>query len=55
MNSEDKALIEKFGITSELKTIFHFDGHRYERLRDAASYAKTRPRPRLQPKIEHEN
>ena len=55
MNSEDKALIEKFGITSELKTIFHFDGHRYERLSDAVNYAKTRPRPRLQPKIEHEN
>ncbi len=55
MNSEDKALMEKYGIAAEAKTIFHFAGHRYERLSDAVNYAKTRPRPTLQPKIEHEN
>ena len=55
MNSEDKALMEKFGITVETKTIFHFGGHRYERLSDAVNYAKTKSRLALQPKIEHEN
>jgi hypothetical protein len=40
MNTEDKALMEKFGITAEVKTIFHFGGYRYERLNDAVNYAK---------------
>ena len=55
MNSDDKALMEKFGITTESKTIFYFGGHRYERLSDAVNYAKQGPRPALQPKIQHEN
>ena len=55
MNSDEKALMEKFGITAELKTIFHFDGHKYERLSDAVNYAKTRPRSAVKPKIQHEN
>ena len=55
MNSEDQALIEKYGITVETMTIFHFAGYRYERLSDAVNYAKTRPRTALRPKIEHEN
>jgi hypothetical protein len=55
MNSEDKALMEKFGITAESKTVFHFGGHRYERLNDAVNYAKTRPDSALQPKLQHEN
>ena len=55
MNSDDKALMEKFGITAESKTIFHFAGHKYERLADAVNYAKTRPRSAENPKIQHEN
>lgn len=55
MNSEDKALMEKFGITVETKTIFHFAGHRYERLSDAVNYAKTRQFEASSPKIQHEN
>ena len=55
MNSNDKALMEKFGITAEVKTIFHFDGQKYERLSDAVNYAKTRPRSAAKPKIQHEN
>lgn len=55
MNSDDKKLMEQFGITAESKTIFHFDGHRYERLSDAINYAKTRAHPVLKSKIQHEN
>ena len=55
MKSEDKALVEKFGITAETKTIYHFDGHRYERLNDAVNYAKKKASAALQPKIQHEN
>ena len=55
MNTEDKALMERLGVTAESKTIFRFDGHKYERLSDALNYAKTKPRPPLQPKIQHEN
>ena len=54
MNSEDKALMERLGITAQSKTIFHFAGHRYERLSDAVNYAKTRPRP-TEPKVQHES
>ena len=55
MNSDDKKLMEEFGITAESKTIFHFDGHRYERLSDAVNYAKTRTQPELTAKMQHEN
>ena len=55
MNSDDKKLMEEFGITAEAKTIFHFDGHRYERLSDAVNYAKKRKRPVPEPGIQHEN
>lgn len=55
MNSDDKALMEKFGISAESKTIFYFDGHRYERLSDAVNYAKKKARPDLEPRLQHEN
>ena len=55
MNSEDKKLMEQFGVTAETKTISHFDGHRYERLSDAINYAKTRAHPTLKPKIHNES
>ncbi len=40
MNDEDKAAMEKFGITYEQKLIFTFQGHKYERLADAVKYAE---------------
>lgn len=55
MTSDEKKLMEEFGITAESKTIFHFDGHRYERLSDAVNYAKTKARPRQKPDIQHEH
>jgi hypothetical protein len=51
MNSDDKALMEKFGITAEVKTIFHIGGYRYERLNDAVNYAKKAERG--DPKRQH--
>ena len=40
MIDDDKRLMDEYGITSEAKEIFHFEGHRYDRLSDAMSYAK---------------
>ena len=40
MTDEEKRAMDQFGITCEKKTIFHFQGHRYERLNDALNYAK---------------
>jgi hypothetical protein len=42
MDDSDKKLMAEHGITSETKTVFHYLGHRYERLADAVSYAKIR-------------
>lgn len=55
MNSEDKALMDKLGITAESKTIFHFAGFKYDRLSDAAAYAEKQPRPAPQTKTQHED
>jgi hypothetical protein len=40
MTDEDKIAMEQFGITYEQKTIFTFQGHKYERLADALKYAE---------------
>ena len=40
MTDEQKLAMEKFGITSETKSVFHFEGHKYDRLEDALKYAK---------------
>jgi hypothetical protein len=40
MTDKDERTMEKYGITSETKVIFHFQGHRYDRLSDAVNYAK---------------
>ena len=42
MNDEEMQLMEKYGITSETKMLFHFQGHRYDRLDDAIKYAESR-------------
>ena len=39
MTDEQRLAVEKFGITSETKTVFHFEGHKYDRLEDALKYA----------------
>ena len=40
MTEEDKRTMDKYGVTCETKTIYHFEGHRYDRLADAVDYAK---------------
>ena len=40
MTEEQKKTMEQFGITYETKTIFYFQGHRYDHLDDAIKYAK---------------
>ena len=39
---EDERVMDEYEITSETKVIFHFEGHRYDRLSDAVNYAKSR-------------
>lgn len=39
-DEEEKDLMNQYGITSEAKTVFHFQEHKYDRLEDAVSYAK---------------
>lgn len=45
MTDEDKLSMQKYGITSEAKVIYHFQGHRYDRLSDAVSYAEKQSAP----------
>ena len=39
MTTDDQTM-EKYGITSQTNTTFHFAGHKYQRLEDAVNYAK---------------
>ena len=41
-SDQDKKLMAEFGITSQIKVLFYYGGHTYERLADAVSYAKKR-------------
>lgn len=40
MTEEQKFAMEKYGITCHTKSVFHFEGHKYDRLEDALKYAK---------------
>ena len=40
MTEQETRLMEKYGITFETKTVFHFQSHKYERLADALNYAE---------------
>ncbi len=44
MTDDDKRVMDEHGITSETKVVFHFEGHRYDRLSDAVNYAKNQHR-----------
>lgn len=44
MTDDDKRVMDEYGITSETKVVFHFEGHRYDRLSDAVNYAKNQHR-----------
>ena len=37
---EDKTLMAQYEITQDLKPVYFYKGHKYEKLSDAVSYAK---------------
>jgi hypothetical protein len=39
MDEQEQKLMAEHGITAENKAIFHYGGHRYERLADAVNFA----------------
>jgi len=41
MSEQDKMLMAEFGITSTVKEEYRYKEHRYDRLSDALSYART--------------
>ena len=49
MNEEEKELAKLYGITVEHKTVYLYQGHRYERLNDALNYAKLDTERRQRP------
>lgn len=40
MNETEKRMVERYGIRSEQKTVYFYNGHKYDKLKDAISYAK---------------
>jgi hypothetical protein len=40
MTNQELKEMKRLGITSETKTIFHFQGSKYDRLLDAIAYAR---------------
>ena len=40
MTEEEKELMERYGITAEQKTVYHYLSFRYDHLNDALSYAR---------------
>jgi len=40
LTEEDKVLMDQYNITSETRTLFYSDGYKYDKLKDALSYAK---------------
>ena len=45
MNEHDESLMAKYGITTETKVLFYYEGYRYERLADAVNYARLQQPP----------
>ncbi len=39
MDEHERELMAQYGITAETRTVFLFEGYRYERLTDAVNYA----------------
>lgn len=39
-SDEDRELMGQYGITHEKKSVYFYDGHKYERLSDAVRYAR---------------
>lgn len=45
MDDNDEVLMAQYGIRVETKSVFHYDGRRYDRLSDAVNYARTQRTP----------
>jgi hypothetical protein len=41
MSEQNKMLMAEYGITSTVKKVYRYKEHRYDRLSDALSYART--------------
>lgn len=39
-SEEETLLMAKFGISAEAKTVYHYQGQKYDRLKDAVNYAE---------------
>lgn len=40
LTDEEKQLMEQYGISCERRTLYFFEGYKYEKLQDAIRYAK---------------
>jgi len=40
MSEEEEKYMEKFGITSEKKSVYYYNGNKYDDLKSAINYAK---------------
>lgn len=40
LSASDRELISSFGIDCEVKTVYFFEGYKYDKLKDAVRYAK---------------
>ena len=40
MNETEKRMVELYGIRPEHKTVYFYNGHKYDKLKDAINYAK---------------
>lgn len=40
MTEEEQKLMDQYGITSQQKIVYHYNGHNYDNLKDAISFAK---------------
>lgn len=46
--------MSQYGITAEMKVVFHSDGDRYERLADAVNHARTQQAPSRKDDTSHD-
>ncbi|MEZ5567404.1 MAG: hypothetical protein R3E54_03520 [Halioglobus sp.] len=51
ISAEDKALMAKYSIHSETRTVFHFEGYKYDKLKDALRFAKLAKERQMAPAL----
>jgi hypothetical protein len=55
MTEYDEQLMTRHGITAETKVVFHYAGHRYDRLADAVNYATAQAAGPVTPDSPHDS